>query len=135
MRQSQNQIPRTSDDQKKARSFAPEHWQIIAFLLAVYDVLAVNGAYLLALWLRFDCQVSEIPHEYLMSWLQFVPFYAAACLLVFHFCQLYRSLWQFASYNELIHIFLASIITGLFTGLCAQFLLERGNDFWKTILK
>ena len=28
-----------------------------------------------------------------------------------------------------------SIITGLFTGLCAQLLLNRGNDLWKTILK
>ena len=28
-----------------------------------------------------------------------------------------------------------SIITGLFTGLCAQFLLERGKDIWKTISK
>ena len=27
-----------------------------------------------------------------------------------------------------------SIITGLFTGLCAQFLVNRGN-LWKTILK
>ena len=30
---------------------------------------------------------------------------------------------------------LCSIVTGLFTGLCAQFLLERGEDLWKTILK
>lgn len=28
-----------------------------------------------------------------------------------------------------------SIITGLFTGLCAQFLLGRGKDLWKTISK
>ena len=28
-----------------------------------------------------------------------------------------------------------SIITGLFTGLCAQLLLNRGNDLWKTFLK
>ena len=28
-----------------------------------------------------------------------------------------------------------SIITGLFTGLCAQFLLDRGKDLWKTISK
>ena len=28
-----------------------------------------------------------------------------------------------------------SVITGLFTGLCAQFLLNRGNITWKTILK
>ena len=28
-----------------------------------------------------------------------------------------------------------SIITGLFTGLCAQFLLNRGGELWRTFLK
>ena len=28
-----------------------------------------------------------------------------------------------------------SVITGLFTGLCAQFLLNRGKDIWKTFLR
>jgi len=28
-----------------------------------------------------------------------------------------------------------SIITGIFTGLCAQLMLNRGKDLWKTILK
>lgn len=28
-----------------------------------------------------------------------------------------------------------SIITGVFTGLCAQFLVNRGGNLWKTILK
>ena len=28
-----------------------------------------------------------------------------------------------------------SIITGIFTGLCAQLLLNRGNDLWKTFLQ
>ena len=30
---------------------------------------------------------------------------------------------------------LCSIVTGTFTGFCAQFLLDRGEDLWKTILK
>ena len=30
---------------------------------------------------------------------------------------------------------LCSVITGFFTGLCAQFLLNRGSDIWKTFLK
>ena len=30
---------------------------------------------------------------------------------------------------------LCSIITGLFTGLCAQLLLNRGKNLWKTFLK
>ena len=28
-----------------------EHWQIIAMYLAVYDAIAVNAAYFLALWI------------------------------------------------------------------------------------
>ncbi len=28
-----------------------------------------------------------------------------------------------------------SVVTGLFTGLCAQLLLNRGDKFWKTFLK
>jgi hypothetical protein len=27
---------------------------------------------------------------------------------------------------------LCSIITGIFTGLCAQILVNRGKEFWKT---
>ena len=30
---------------------------------------------------------------------------------------------------------ICSIVTGLFTGLCAQFLLNRGEKLWKTFLK
>ena len=30
---------------------------------------------------------------------------------------------------------LCSVITGLFTGLCAQFVLNRGKKIWKTFLK
>jgi heptaprenyl diphosphate synthase len=30
---------------------------------------------------------------------------------------------------------ICSVITGIFTGLCAQFLLNRGDKLWKTILR
>lgn len=30
---------------------------------------------------------------------------------------------------------LCSVVTGLFTGLCAQFVLNRGKKIWKTFLK
>jgi heptaprenyl diphosphate synthase len=32
-------------------------------------------------------------------------------------------------------LILCSIFTGMFTGLCAQLLLKRGKDLWKTIFK
>ena len=31
-----------------------EHWQVIALYLMIYDVIAVNAAYFLGLWFRFD---------------------------------------------------------------------------------
>ena len=40
-----------------------KHWQGIALLLMLYDVVAVNLGYFLALWLRFDCHYTEIPGD------------------------------------------------------------------------
>ena len=53
----------------KQRRF--EHWHFIAALLVVYDVIAVNLAYFLALWFRFDCMFSEIPSKYFEPFLKF----------------------------------------------------------------
>ena len=71
----------------------------------VYDIIAVNLAYLMALWFRFDCRFSLIPEVYLKAWIQFAPFYTVLCLAVFTVLKLYRSLWRFAGYSlSLIHI-------------------------------
>ena len=37
--------------------------------------------------------------------------------------------------SYLLMMIICSIITGLFTGFCAQFLLNRGENLWKTFLK
>ena len=89
-------------------------WFKFTFLLVVYDFIAINGAYLFALWIRFDCQFSDIPVEYISSWLKFVPFYSVFTVSIFGLLHLYRSLWQFASFDELKRIFLSSIITSAF---------------------
>ena len=38
-------------------------------------------------------------------------------------------------YNYLPFMILCSIFSGLFTGLCAQVLVNRGKDIWKTVFK
>lgn len=40
-----------------------EHWQVIALFLVLYDVIAVNAAYFLGLWFRFDCTYSRDPRR------------------------------------------------------------------------
>ena len=89
-----------------------EHWQVISLYLVVYDIIAVNLAYLMALWFRFDCRFSLIPEVYLKAWIQFAPFYTVLCLAVFTVLKLYRSLWRFAGYSELLRVTVATVLTG-----------------------
>ena len=96
------------------RSKHVEHWQNIAMLLVVYDVFVINFSYFLALWIRFDCRYSSIPATYLHAWFYFIPYYTVFCFAVFWNLKLYKSLWRYASYTELMRVLAASAVTGLF---------------------
>ena len=88
-----------------------EHWQKIALLMALYDAFAMNVSYFLALLIRFDFRYSLIDVTFIDAWRKFTPYYTAACLVVFYFFKLYQSLWRFASYNELLRVIYANIVT------------------------
>lgn len=107
------------------RKFLMSHWKVIAFYLAVFDVIAVNASYFLALWLRFDARYSNIPQEYLHAFLQFAPFYTIFTLLVFLGLRLYNSIWRFASFNELNRITAASLITAVGHTAAITFFVDR----------
>lgn len=109
----------------KRGGFHIEHWQVIALILAVYDIVAINGAYFFALFLRFEFNFSHIPQHYLMSWAKFTPIYTVVCLIVFWLLKLYKSLWRFASYAELLRVIEASAITTAFHVLFITFVFER----------
>ena len=91
-----------------------EHWKIISMYLIIYDVLAINAAYFIALWLRFDLRFSMIPSEYLTTYLKFAPIYTIFALILFNVLHLYNSVWRFASFTELNRIAIASLITMVF---------------------
>lgn len=90
-----------------------EHWQVISLMLVMYDIIAVSGAYFVALWGRFDFIYSQIPRNYLHFYLSFISIYAVCCIFVFWYFKLYRSMWRFASYTELIKTFEASVLTSM----------------------
>ena len=102
-----------------------EHWQLIAVFLILYDLTVAIGSYFLALWLRFDCQFSDIGSNYLMAWLQFAPIYTIVSIAVFWRAHLYQSMWRFASYVELERIAISSIILGVFHIVGITVLFER----------
>ena len=86
------------------------HWKVIAVGLMVYDVFAIAFSYFFGLWLRFDFQFTSIPTEYLYSYVRFLPFYIIASLLFFWFMRMYRGMWRFAGFNELLRYSLSSLI-------------------------
>lgn len=102
-----------------------EHWEIVTLLLMIYDFLAVTVAYFAALWIRFDCHFHSIPLNYLHAYYQSILIYAACCVLVFWILKLYRSIWRFASYSELMRTILATMITGAGYFLIMMLLVER----------
>ena len=115
----------TNENQTNRKKLHIEHWQIIALGLAVYDLLAVNLAYFIALLLRFDFRYTHIPELYLHSWLAFVPVYSVLCLVTFYVLKLYQSLWRFASYLELVRVIKASIVTTLVQILGTLLFIQR----------
>ena len=94
-------------------------------LLAVYDMVAATIAYFFALWFRFDCRYTEIPEEYFSSWLMFSPLFAIVTVAVYVFCRLYRSIWKYASFNELKRIIFASGILAVIHTVAITLIFRR----------
>lgn len=98
----------------KSSGFKLKHWHIIAIYLVIYDIIAVNASYFVALLLRFDMSYSSIPEQYLDNFIMFAPIYTIFALIVFAVLHLYNSLWRFASFSELNRIIMSSVLTTAF---------------------
>ena len=102
-----------------------EHWQRIALFLMFCDFLAIHAAYFLALWVRFDCVYSQIPVSYLKPYRAFITPFAIGSIVLFWFFNMYRSMWRFASYSELIKTFFGSLTSSVLHVLLITLLFRR----------
>ncbi len=102
-----------------------EHWQVVTVYLMIYDAIAINLSYFLALWLRFDCRYTAIPQEYFFSFLKFAPIYTIFSLIIFWLLRMYKSIWRFASYTELLRVTTSTAITAIFHGILISLLYGR----------
>ncbi len=108
-----------------------EHWQVVRLLLMVYDFAAVIVSFGIALWLRFDCKVTSVEPQYLTTYTKTIIIYALFCLVVFWFLRLYKSIWRFASYSELLRVILATVVTGvIYTGSLLVFNLHMPVSYY-----
>ena len=90
-----------------------EHWQIVALLMMFYDMIMINAAYFLALWFRFDFSFN-IPQDYMRAFSMFIPVFTVVSIPIFRKLRLYNSIWRFASFDEMLRVGKATLITGAF---------------------
>ncbi len=78
------------------------------FIFILLDTLLINLAYFLALYLRFD---GRIPAQYVETYTSHALIITTIKIVIFYIFNLYKSIWKFASVDEMLEIVLASIIS------------------------
>ncbi len=88
-------------------------WFFLRLTLVLYDIVAVNAAYFLALVVRFYVghEFNVFAVKYIPSFFAFAPYYTVCALVVFAALGLYNSLWKYASLSDMNRILLACAIT------------------------
>ena len=82
-------------------------WDLSAIykvFLVLLDIIFVNISSFLALWIRFNMYLADIPIEYYTSVKDLVIPNTIVTLIVFAIFKLYTSLWRYASIKELVNI-------------------------------
>ncbi len=69
--------------------------------LIIYDILSVTASSFLAILLRYDMHLDEIPDQFLMPIRNFLPVNILITMGIFYLFRLYHSLWAFAGENEM----------------------------------
>ena len=95
---------------RKNRVFNIEQWHIIAFMLMIYDFISIVVSYMFALLLRFDFSFSMIDDFYLRSYYGTIVIYALICILIYWFFRLYKIVWKFASYGDVLRIIFSTVL-------------------------
>lgn len=110
---------------KKFRLRKLHHWEIVTLGLLIYDAMSIATAYFLALWLRYDCRISQIDQNYMEAYLKFIPIYIVICIVIFMVAKLYRSIWRFAGYDEMIRVVSVTAITCIIHTVAITIFFER----------
>lgn len=144
-----NNQENTESQAEKYQTYIRIRWFVIRLVMVLYDILAVNLAYFLALVVRFYVggQVNVYATWCFPAFLTFAPYYTVCCLAVFAAFRLYSGMWKYAGINDMNRIIGASVVTCLiqvfgtllfvtrmpityyFLGAMIQFLLIAGSRF------
>ena len=86
---------------------------VVKAAMMVFDAVAVNLAYFLALVLRYYVTFAFYPDavKFVTIFWRIAPWYGLICVAVFYLFRLYNTMWQFGGLRDLNRIFFACLTT------------------------
>ena len=100
-------------EEAKRKRTAMTRTHLVKLAMILFDLVAVNLAYFLALVIRFYVHNKENSWTslYIPAYWDFVPYYSVFCLFVFWCFRLYNRRWKYASTEDINLIVLANAVT------------------------
>ena len=92
-------------------------------LLIVLDILILAATDMLALFVRFDFSVQNIPAQYVESWLRYFPLQAALTVIVFGITRMYRYIWRTVNIRDVGQMIFSILLAYALS--CGAFALAR----------
>lgn len=96
--------------------------------LIIYDIISVIAASYLALLMRYNFDMSEMPEHFIEPINRFLPLNILITLLVLYLFRMYHSLWAFAGETELQNLVISSVISAVCYSFGIQFFRVRGQQ-------
>lgn len=84
-----------------------------AMILGVADVVTIIVCTFMALWVRFDFKFSTITPEFLNAAIKLLPINIVTTIVIYMIFQLYKSVWRYASADEMLKIVGAILVEGI----------------------
>lgn len=96
--------------------------------LIIYDIISVIGASYLALLMRYNFNISEIPSHFMEPINRFLAVNILITLLVLYLFRMYHSLWAYAGETELQNIVISCCISAVCYSVGIQFFRTPGQQ-------
>ena len=102
--------------------------RIHIWTLLLADIIAINFAYAMALFIRFDGSPEILSYFKMAS--QYMIVITIIKIVTFQYFKLYKSLWEYASVDEMIEIVIAVLVGNVISML---YLLLMGGNFPRSL--
>ena len=89
--------------------------------LIIYDIISIIMASYVAVLMRYEFNIDEIPGYFLNPVTTFLPINIIITIVIFYLFKLYDSLWAYAGEREMQNLVMACVISGVINAIGLQF--------------